>query len=72
MLLKYYLEKLNYSNMPKFLEKYLKCPSLMRLKKVGYFCGMDYASKDVYNFSEYISKEPVVLLNNIIWEFKIN
>lgn len=28
----------------------------MRLKKVGYFCGMDYASKDIYNFREKISR----------------
>ena len=56
MLVKYYLEKLNYSNIPNFLVKYLKCPSLLRLKKVGYFCGMDYASKDIYDFNEYISR----------------
>ena len=36
--------------------EYLDDPLLKRLKKVGYFCGMDYASKDVYNFSEYISR----------------
>jgi len=56
MSLQYYLEKLDYSNIPAFLIKYLDSPSLLRLKKVGYFCGMDYASKDVYNFSEYISR----------------
>lgn len=56
MLLQYYLNKLGYLDLPEFLKKYLKCPSLNRLKKVGYFCGMDYASKSVYNFSEYISR----------------
>lgn len=56
MLVEYYLNKLEFSKMPKFLNKYLKCPSLIRLKKVGYFCGMDYASKNIYNFSEYISR----------------
>ena len=56
MLLNYYLNKLNYLDIPQFLEKYLKCPSLLRLKNIGYFCGMDYASKDIYNFSEYISR----------------
>lgn len=56
MYLKYYLEKLGYKNMPEFLVKYLKTPSLVRLKKVGYFCGMDYASKDIYDFKEYISR----------------
>ena len=56
MLLKYYLEQLDYQNIPDFLIKYLQTPSLVRLKNVGYFCGMDYASKSVYNFSEYISR----------------
>ena len=56
MLLKYYQEQLNYQNTPDFLKKYLTVPSLIRLKKVGYFCGMDYASSDIYNFEEYISR----------------
>ena len=56
MYLKHYLEELEYENIPAFLSKYLKTPSLVRLKKVGYFCGMDYASKDVYNFRESISR----------------
>jgi len=56
MLLKYYLDKLGYKNIPEFLNKYLEVPSLIRLKKIGYFCGMDYASKDIYNFTEYISR----------------
>ena len=56
MYLQYYLEELGHSNHPSFLIKYLETPSLLRLKKVGYFCGMDYASKDIYNFREYISR----------------
>lgn len=56
MYLEYYLKQLDYENKPQFLDKYLKSPSLLRLKKVGYFCGMDYASKSVYDFSEYISR----------------
>ena len=56
MYLEYYLNKLDYSNMPNFLKKYLSVPSLNRLKKIGYFCGMDYASKDIYNFSEHITR----------------
>ena len=54
--LNYYLYLLDYNNMPDFLVKYLDTPSLIRLKKIGYFCGMDYASKDIYNFSTYISR----------------
>ena len=42
--------------MPEFLIKYLNSPSLLRLKNIGYFCGMDYASKDIYNFREFISR----------------
>ena len=56
MYLEYYLEQLEYRNLPDFLIKYLETPSLLRLKKVGYFCGMDYASKDIYDFTEYISR----------------
>ncbi len=54
--LEYYFRKLGYLDMPQFLKKYLNTPSLLRLKKVGYFCGMDYASRDVYQFREYISR----------------
>lgn len=56
MYLQYYIEQLGFPNLPLFLPKYLKAPSLLRLKKIGYFCGMDYASKDIYDFSEYISR----------------
>ena len=56
MLLEYYLEQLDYVNMPSFLVKYLSSPSLLRLKNVGYFCGMDYASKEIYNFKENITR----------------
>ena len=55
-MLSHYLNELDYQNIPSFLEKYLSCPSLIRLKNVGYFCGMDYASKDIYHFKEYISR----------------
>ena len=41
---------------PEFIKKYLKTPSLKRLKKIGYFCGMDYASKNIYDFGDYISR----------------
>ena len=52
----YYLVILGYYNMPDFLIGYLNAPSLLRLKKIGNFCGMDYASKDIYKFREYISR----------------
>ena len=56
MVLNFYFKQLDLKNIPDFLIKYLQTPSLVRLKNVGYFCGMDYASKSVYNFSEYISR----------------
>ncbi len=55
-MLNYYMDLLNIKKIPTFMKKYLKCNSLLRLKKVGYFCGMDYASKSIYDFSEYISR----------------
>ena len=51
-----YLEMLDYNKMPNIFKKYLLSPSLLRLKNVGYFCGMDFASKDVYNFKEKVSR----------------
>ena len=41
---------------PDWLKKYLDVPCLNRLKHVGYFCGMDYASKDIYDFNEKITR----------------
>ena len=55
-MLKYYQDLLKSLTDYSFLKDYLKDPLLKRLKQVGYFCGMDYASKDIYNFSEYISR----------------
>ena len=54
MYLDYYKKQLG--EIPSFLYKYLEVPSLKRLQKVGYFCGMDYASKDIYNLREWISR----------------
>lgn len=41
----YYIKLLGYPDVPEFLKKYLTVPSLVRLKGIGYFCGMDYASR---------------------------
>lgn len=73
MLLEYYLDKLNVKNKPEFIEKYLKTPSLLRLKKVGYFCGMDYASKNIYNFKEYITRyDHSLTVALLTWKFTQN
>lgn len=50
----YYLSK--NGPIPEFLLKYLNVPSLVRLKSISYFCGMDYASKDIYDFKEKITR----------------
>lgn len=55
-LLEQYKELLYNEKFNENFEKYLRVPSLIRLKNVGYFCGMDYASKEIYNFSGYVSR----------------
>lgn len=55
-ILEQYLDILEYNKKSQFLDKYLQTPSLLRLKNIGYFCGMDYASKEIYSFNEYISR----------------
>ncbi|MBR1377129.1 MAG: HD domain-containing protein [Bacilli bacterium] len=55
-LLEYYKKKLGFDERPDFLDEYINIPAMKRLKDVGYFCGMDYASKNIYSFKEYISR----------------
>ena len=55
---------------PEFLKPYLKLPILQRLKKVGYFCGMDYASKDIYDFRYLITRFDHSLSTSLLtWNF---
>lgn len=55
-IIEYYKSLLGIDSIPDFLKEYLNVPSLNRIKKIGYFCGMDYASKDIYDFGEYITR----------------
>ncbi len=65
-----YLNLLNQGEIPAFLTKYLTVPSLVRLKDVGYFCGMDYASKSVYDFKEKISRyDHSLTVALLTWKF---
>lgn len=65
-----YLYSLNQNKIPRFLQKYLKVPSLVRLKNIGYFCGMDYASKQVYDFKEKISRyDHSLTVALLTWKF---
>ena len=54
-ILEYYKELLDADHVD-FIKKYLEVPSLKRIKEVGYFCGMDYASKEIYDFKEYVTR----------------
>lgn len=65
-----YLNLLTQDKIPSFLIKYLTVSSLVRLKNVGYFCGMDYASKNVYNFKEKISRyDHSLTVALLTWKF---
>ena len=66
MLLEYYKMKLGIGNMPDFLKKYLDLPIIDRLKNITYLCGMDYASKDIYNFNEFITRYDHVLTTSLM------
>ena len=55
---------------PEFLNKYLSSKSLNRLKKVCYFCGMDYGSKDIYDFKEQVSRyDHSLSVALLTWKF---
>ena len=43
-------------DIPNSFWKYTYDPLLLNLKNRSYFCGMDYASKDIYNFLEYVNR----------------
>lgn len=51
-----YIKMLAPNGVPTFLLDYSNTKNMERLKKVGYFCGMDFASKSIYNFDGYISR----------------
>lgn len=66
--IKEYLNMLG--EIPEFLTKYLNLKILTRLKKVGYFCGMDYGSKYIYDFGYKISRYDHSLSTALItWKF---
>lgn len=55
---------------PRFLNKYLEVPCLVRLKNICYFCGMDYASKEVYDFRELITRyDHSLTVALLTWRF---
>ena len=55
---------------PEFLKKYLNVDIFLRLKNVSYFCGMDYASKDIYDFKVHISRYDHSISTALLtWKF---
>lgn len=64
--LDFYKKLLGYENMPEFLKKYLEVPCLLRLKDIGYFCGMDYASKNIYDFKEKVTRYDHSITTSLI------
>lgn len=73
MLLDYYMKKLDIDTMPVFLKKYLDTKCIRRLKYITYLCGMDYASKDIYNFSEPITRFDHSLTTSLlVWKYTHN
>ena len=43
-------------SVPDFLKKYLELDILKRLEDISVLCGMDYASKHIYDFEFYMSR----------------
>ncbi len=72
-LLDEYLNLLGFAKLPYFLRRYLQIPCLVRLKNIGYFCGMDYASKDIYDFKEKITRyDHSLSVALLTWRFTKN
>lgn len=65
-LLNEYKKLINIDKIPEFLIKYLETPSLIRLKDIDYFCGMKYASKNIYNFKEKITRYDHSLTTSLL------
>ena len=52
----YEIYRKSLGNIPEFMKKYLELDIMKRLKGISLLCGMDYASKAVYDFPYYISR----------------
>lgn len=67
-------EYINYiCDIPEFLNKYLEIDLMKRIKNVSYLCGMDKASKDIYDFKYDISRYDHCLSTALItWRYTKN
>lgn len=58
---------------PKFLIPFIETKTMMRLKDVGYFCGMDYGNQNIYNFKYYLSTlDHSISTALIVWDKTYN
>ena len=57
---------LNVTGYPSFITPYLSVPELVRLKNIDYFCGMRFASKEIYNFKYDMSRFDHSLTTSLI------
>lgn len=61
------------SNIPKYLMPYIETKTMLRLKDIGFFCGMENGKKDLYNFKYYISRlDHSISTALIVWNFTKN
>lgn len=58
------------SCIPNFLIPYIETNTMLRLKDISVFCGMEYGKKDLYNFKYYISRlDHSISTSLIVWNF---
>lgn len=54
---------------PHFLYEYFDIPEIRRLRFIGYFCGMDVASKKIYNYPhEYSRFDHSFAVACVVWQ----
>ena len=73
--IKEYFKILCPSGIPKFLISFIESKTLMRLSKISYFCGMEYGSKDIYDFKYFYSRlDHSIAVALIVWNhtFDVN
>lgn len=58
------------SEIPDFLFPYIQTKTMLRLKDISFFCGMEYGNKDYYNFKYYISRlDHSISTALVVWNF---
>jgi hypothetical protein len=71
--IKEYFNILSPTGFPSFLIPFIESKTMMRLKNISYFCGMQYASKNVYNFKYKLSRlDHSISTALIVWNHTFN